>query len=92
MRFGHFKDCEEYVNALVKSQDGLCAITSLKLQFDGDHDDPEMLCSLDRIDSNGHYERGNLQVVCKFVNRWKSDGDDATFRRLLGIIVNSSPR
>ena len=48
--------------------------------------DPEMLCSLDRIDSSGHYERGNLQLVCRFINRWKSDGDVNEFRRLIKVL------
>ena len=89
MRFGHRKDFEAYVAALVDSQDGLCAVTGLRLQFDSDHDDRELLCSLDRIDSDGHYEQGNLQVVCKFVNRWKSDDDDTNFRRLIAIVRRS---
>lgn len=72
-----------YLEGLIRDQDRLCAISGISLQFDGDHDDAEMLCSLDRIDSAGHYAKGNLQVVCRFVNRWKSDGDDGQFRRLI---------
>lgn len=49
-----------------------------------------MLSSLDRIDSNGHYEEGNLQVVCRFINRWKSDSDDAEFRRLVRLLQGDS--
>ncbi len=86
LRFATTEDLKRYIVALVEAQDGLCAITGLQLQFDGEHEDPELLCSLDRIDSNGHYEPGNLQVVCRFVNRWKSAGDDGEFRRLLGVV------
>jgi len=89
VRFAHTKDFEDYVTALVVSQDGACAITGLTLQYDGDDEDPELLCSLDRIDSGGHYEPGNLQVVCKFANRWKNDGDNATFRRLISLVKNA---
>jgi hypothetical protein len=89
-RFAHPRDFEDYVNALVDSQGGVCAITGLTLQYDGDDDDSELLCSLDRIDSKGHYEPGNLQVLCKFVNRWKNDGDDATFRRLIWLVKSAS--
>lgn len=53
-------------------------------------EDPEMLCSLDRIDSNGHYERGNLQIVCRFVNRW-SDSVDAHFRTLVAKVRGLGP-
>jgi hypothetical protein len=77
---------EPYLAKLLESQEGLCAITGLRLQFHGDEDDKEMLCSLDRIDSNGHYEFGNLQIVCQFVNRWKNDGSDREFRRLIDVV------
>jgi len=75
-----------FLDALLKEQDGRCAITQLPLQFDGEEDDKEMLCSLDRIDSDGHYEKDNLQIVCRFVNRWKNSSDDAEFRRLIDVV------
>jgi hypothetical protein len=79
-------ELEPYIAALLDAQEGLCAITGLGLQFDGESDDQEMLCSLDRIDSNGHYAFGNLQVVCRFINRWKNSWDDGEFRRLLTVV------
>lgn len=79
-------ELERYIGALIDAQEGLCALTDIPLRFEGEHDDPELLCSLDRIDSDGHYERGNLQVVCRFANRWKSYGDDAEFRRLIEVV------
>jgi hypothetical protein len=90
LRFSSQEILESYIDALVKSQEGSCALTGIPLQFDGEHEDSEMLCSLDRIDSNGHYEEGNLQVVCRFVNRWKNDGDDVQFRRLIALVRTSS--
>lgn len=79
-----------FLGALLTEQDGLCAITKLRLQYDGDEDDKEMLCSLDRIDSNGHYEKNNLQIVCRFVNRWKSSSDDGEFRRLMRVVQSEA--
>jgi hypothetical protein len=89
-RFDNLLELQVYLEAVLASQENLCAITSLPLQFDGEHSDAEMLCSLDRIDSNGHYEEGNLQVVCRFVNRWKSDSDDCEFRRLVRMLQTSA--
>lgn len=82
----------EYVTDLLKAQNCQCAITGLKLQSDEHADDQELIASLDRIDSNGHYEPGNLQVVCRFVNRWKSDGNDAEFRRLMSLVQDSGTK
>jgi hypothetical protein len=81
---------EKFVSGLIDDQDGLCAITGITLQFDDEGTDPELRCSLDRIDSSGHYEPGNLQVVCRFVNRWKSDGEDAEFRRLIELVRSNN--
>jgi hypothetical protein len=88
-----FSDTElkAHIEKLLAAQDGLCAITGIPLQYDSNVDDSEMLCSLDRIDSNGHYETGNLQVVCNFINRWKNDGDDGNFRRLISILRSPVP-
>ena len=85
------KELEAFLDAMLADQEGLCAITGLRLQYDGDEDDKEMLCSLDRIDSNGHYDRDNLQIVCRFVNRWKSNSSDEEFRRLVDIVRSVGP-
>jgi hypothetical protein len=84
------KELEPYLAALLEAQEGLCAITGIQLQYLGDEEDKELLCSLDRIDSNGHYEIGNLQIVCRFVNRWKNDGDNREFRRLVAMVRSGS--
>lgn len=71
-RFSNQFEMEKYITELFQSQDGVCALMGLRMLFDDDDTDPDLRCSLDRIDSAGHYERGNLQVVCKFANQWKS--------------------
>jgi hypothetical protein len=85
-RFRNSVEFEAYVSELLEEQEGLCAITGIPLQYDGIANDLELKCSLDRIDSAGHYEPGNLQVVCCFVNRWKNDDTDANFRRLVAVV------
>ncbi|ABA04051.1 hypothetical protein Nwi_0786 [Nitrobacter winogradskyi Nb-255] len=86
LKFASPQELERYLIDLLDLQEGLCAITGLTLQYDGEHEDAEMLCSLDRIDSEGHYEAGNLQVVCRFANRWKGSSSDEGFRRLIGAV------
>ena len=78
----------KYVHDLLIRQDNRCNLTGIPLKTDRETDDPEFRCSLDRIDSNGHYEPGNLQVVCRFINRWKSDDDNAEFTRLLTHLMS----
>ena len=77
---------EEYIITLMELQEGMCSLTDLPLEMDEHDGDKELFCSLDRIDSDGHYEKGNLQIVCRFANRWKSSSDDELFRRLIEYI------
>lgn len=73
-----------HLNELLDETGDRCAITGLTLQFEGA--DGQLRPSLDRIDSNGHYEVGNLQVVARFINFWKRDTVDAEFRRLIAVV------
>ncbi|MBT2336545.1 hypothetical protein J7E49_21860 [Variovorax paradoxus] len=61
-----------------------CALSGLKMEMS--RNDPDLTPSLDRIDSSKHYEPGNLQVVARFINRWKSDDDESNFLRLLDLV------
>ncbi len=74
---------EGLLRHLMTQQEDRCALTGLPFQFRGTHEDENMLPSLDRIDSSGHYEAGNLQIVCRFINFWKQDADNEEFKRLL---------
>lgn len=79
-------ELEEFIEELLREQEERCALTDLPLGFDRRCEDKQMLASLDRIDSSGHYERGNLQVVCRFINRWKGADADPEARRLLNVL------
>ncbi len=79
-------ELERLIASLLDLQDNRCALTGIPFNFIGPDADKNLLPSLDRIDSNGHYEVGNLQVVCQFVNFWKGDSDNAEFQRLLMLI------
>ena len=88
--FASRQDAADHIRELLETQRHRCALTNLPLQFHADFTDPAMLCSLDRIDSSGHYEKGNLQVVCRFANQWKSSGSDAEFRRLIALLRSTT--
>lgn len=80
------QDCEALLRQKMGEQEDRCALTGLPLGYDRECDDREMLVSLDRIDSQGHYTPDNVQLVCRFINRWKGADDDADFRRLMQVL------
>ena len=84
--FGDRKEFKNFIHKKIKEQEGLCALTNIPLEFKGTHTDENYLCSLDRIDSNGHYEPNNLQLVCRFINFWKSDRNNEMFQRQIELI------
>lgn len=89
MGFSSKDELQQYLTAMLKFQEGVCALTGLQLNLDQQDGDSQLRASLDRIDSNGHYEQGNLQIVCRFVNRWKGADADPEFRRLLDVLKSA---
>lgn len=77
------QECESLLREKMGEQEDRCALTGLPLGYDSECHDSEMLASLDRIDSDGHYTPDNVQIVCRFMNRWKGADDDTLVRRLL---------
>lgn len=71
---------------LLDIQGDRCALTGIPFHFHGPDADKNLLPSPDRIDSDGHYEVGNLQLVCRFLNFWKGATDNDEFIRLLAMV------
>lgn len=90
LRFPSAAALQNYISQLMGAQEYCCELTGLPLELDEANGDPAMFASLDRIDSSGHYEPGNLQVVCRFANFWKGSSDDVEFRRLVGVIRSNA--
>lgn len=86
LKFPSAAALQDYIVELIQAQEGRCELTGLPLELDEISGDPAMFASLDRKDSGGHYEKGNLQIVCRFANFWKGSSDDTEFRRLLRIL------
>lgn len=74
----------DHLNELLEESGHRCAISGLALLANGPDD--QLRPSLDRIDSGGHYEVGNLQIVARFINFWKQAIPDAEFRRQLAMV------
>ena len=79
------------MQALADQQQGYCKLSGLRFVDDSDEANKDYHMSLDRIDSDGHYEAGNLQLVCRFINSWKSDSDNEEFKELLGAVRTTPP-
>lgn len=79
-------ELEKFIAALLDIQGNRCALTGIPFHFHGSNVDRNLLPSVDRIDSNGHYEAGNLQIVCQFINFWKGASDNEEFKRLLMLV------
>lgn len=77
---------EALLRTLLNLQSNCCALTGIPLHFVGSDANASLRPSVDRIDSNGQYEHGNLQIVCQFVNFWKGDGNNEEFKRLLKLV------
>lgn len=70
----------------MKEQEFTCKLTGLKLERTGD---PNFYPSPDRIDCQLGYFRDNIQVVCQFANKWKSDQTNEKFLMLIKAIKNT---
>jgi hypothetical protein len=79
-------ELEKHIRDLMKLQEDRCALTGIPFQFKDIDADSNLLPSPDRIDSDGHYEIGNIQVVCQFVNYWKRATPNDEFIRLLTLV------
>ena len=77
---------EKLIASLLDLQGDRCALTGIPFNLHGPDGDSNLLPSVDRIDSDGHCEDGNLQIVCRFIIFWKSDTSDEEFRRLLMLV------
>lgn len=79
-------ELDQHLAYLLAQQDNHCALTGLTFDFHSEDGDRMLRPSPDRIDSSGHYEPGNLQVVCQFINFWKGSQPNSEFKRLLALV------
>ena len=79
-------EMRKFLSKLYADQEGHCALTGLRMLLNDDEGPKDMRLSVDRIDSNGHYEPTNIQLVCRFANFWKSAGDNTRFKELIQVI------
>lgn len=78
---------DAFLDKLLEGND-VCALTGLTMTMHNEGD-ADFWYSLDRIDSSIGYVPENLQLVCRFANKWKGAGDNARFRSLVEAIRTS---
>jgi hypothetical protein len=80
-------ELDEHLAYLIEYQAGQCALSGIPFDYhspDGDNGPPGPPPTGSTRD--GHYHRGNIQVVCQFINFWKGSQTDEEFRRLLAKV------
>jgi hypothetical protein len=79
----------EYLVTLWNNQNGLCAVSGIKMQTkSGTREDKNPYrASLDRIDNNLGYIKGNVRFTTHWVNNAKSTWPERVFEDFIGNIV-----
>ncbi|KAK3287142.1 hypothetical protein CYMTET_5324 [Cymbomonas tetramitiformis] len=86
----------DFLVDLAEAQKGRCALTGLRMlpkepaESEGLPSDEcwrRFAPSVDRIRSDGHYTRDNVQLTCVFANVGKAEADDANFKRFLTCLA-----
>mgnify|MGYP003351787189 CR=1 FL=1 len=66
------KEGLEYLNDLFIEQQGKCKLSGIEISLPKKWNDKNYTASLDRIDSDKGYEKGNVQWVHKHINVMKN--------------------
>lgn len=75
---------------LWEKQKGVCPYTGIKLklaEYKANHNDPIYTASLDRIDSNKGYIKGNVQFISTAINYMKNNMSNEDTIKLCKIIA-----
>jgi hypothetical protein len=82
----------EYVWSLYEKQNRLCSLSGLPIVFFADSNKRyEQTASVDRIDSNKGYIKGNIQIVNKVINQMKSYMSDEEFIAFCNLVAERNP-
>lgn len=71
-----------------EKQGGRCALSGVELRFGTPYRDTQTTASIDRIDSNKGYVRGNTQWVHKTVNKMKREMNTERFLLLCRLVAH----
>lgn len=88
LHLGFNVDCD-YLNELYYKQNGKCAITGVVMTYLAGHGRTKTNISLDRIDSNKGYVKGNVHLVCDLINTMKSNMPLGEFYNWCKLVVDN---
>ena len=88
-KFGPSNIDTEYVIGIYKKQNGLCALTGIKMTHR--FEDLKSM-SIDRINPSKGYVKGNVQITCKWANIGKRDKSNEEFRKVLNDCYEAKKR
>lgn len=86
----HFDLDIDYITDLLIGQEFKCKLSGLPIKIS--YDRKKITASLDRIDSNGSYIKGNVQWLHKYINKMKNSLDTTEFISLCGLVYLSNRR
>jgi len=66
-------DLRNYLIQLWEEQEGKCYYTGIKMSLKGYSKNEKTAMTVDRIDPNGGYTRGNIVLCCSIVNKIKQN-------------------
>lgn len=78
---------KEYLLELWNKQNGLCALSGLQMTFSKTGVCDPMNVSVDRIDSNKHYTKDNVQLVCYVLNVMKTNLPMKEFLKICKSVI-----
>jgi hypothetical protein len=85
-KYGHeFNITNEYLTKLFIKSEGKCALSGMKLTVERNH---PLIASVDRINSNKGYVKGNVQLVASCVNLAKNKLSQKDFIKLCKSVVD----
>ena len=82
-----FNLTKEYLNDLFESQKGLCVFSGIELTFGSVDDKSTTTASLDRIDNDKGYIKGNVQWVHKEINLMRGQMTIENFLKACELIT-----
>jgi hypothetical protein len=79
-----------YLIDILQTQNNRCALTGWELEFThggGLHRTNPLVCTMDRINNNQGYIRGNIQLTCWKPNKIKNDMSNEDFIRMCKAVT-----